>query len=310
MLKIIGVHGLLNKPDQSTLADWWEKSLREGLRKNERIEENLYDFELVYWSDLIYEEPLKSESQGSYKEGYVEEPYAEATSENLIEYSPDLMDRLRKFVSQYLGPAADYWKKYQIDDVMDLYISSREFFKDLRIYFKEEHSTTDRNGDKRQTRDVLKDELKNTLRSLKANKCILIAHSMGTIISYESLLDLGESDPELSIDAFLTIGSPLGIPEIRQRMLNNNPQANEPLRVPEILSGEWLNFADTRDTNALDPYLADDFSPNDQGVKFEDILVRNTYESPSGSINPHKSYGYLRTPEFSRNLHRLMGKCD
>ncbi len=31
---IIGIHGLANKPMRETLADWWEKAIREGLEVN------------------------------------------------------------------------------------------------------------------------------------------------------------------------------------------------------------------------------------------------------------------------------------
>ena len=36
---IIGIHGLANKPDKTTLSDWWEKSIREGLNKNVGVDD-------------------------------------------------------------------------------------------------------------------------------------------------------------------------------------------------------------------------------------------------------------------------------
>ena len=31
---IVGIHGLANKPEKDVLAEWWVKSIREGLAKN------------------------------------------------------------------------------------------------------------------------------------------------------------------------------------------------------------------------------------------------------------------------------------
>jgi len=50
---------------------------------------------------------------------------------------------------------------------------------------------------------------------------------------------------------------------------------------------------------ALDSHLSDDYDENDKGIKVQDDLVANNYQSPAGEPNHHKSYGYLRTPEFS-----------
>ena len=54
---------------------------------------------------------------------------------------------------------------------------------------------------------------------------------------------------------------------------------------------------------AIDAHLADDYLEH-HGVRCEDDLVHNDYEilKPGGREpdgNHHKSYGYLRTPEFS-----------
>lgn len=69
------------------------------------------------------------------------------------------------------------------------------------------------------------------------------------------------------------------------------------LQTPEGVFNKWVNFSDIRDLIALDYKLGDDFAPNSKGVKCEDKLVTNTY-TVNGIANPHKSFGYLRTPEF------------
>jgi len=46
--------------------------------------------------------------------------------------------------------------------------------------------------------------------------------------------------------------------------------------------------------------LGELYAPNPDGVRVVDCPVINAYRRPRGGRNPHKSYGYLRTPEFSR----------
>ena len=46
--------------------------------------------------------------------------------------------------------------------------------------------------------------------------------------------------------------------------------------------------------------LAALYAPNAAGVRVRDVPVINAYRRPDGAENRHKSYGYLRTPEFAR----------
>jgi hypothetical protein len=73
------------------------------------------------------------------------------------------------------------------------------------------------------------------------------------------------------------------------------------LQTPETVTKHWYNFSDIMDKIALDYKLADDFAANSHDVKCIDKLVTNTYVM-KGIANPHKSFGYLRTPEFIQCL--------
>jgi pimeloyl-ACP methyl ester carboxylesterase len=121
---------------------------------------------------------------------------------------------------------------------------------------------------------------------------MLIAHSMGSIIAYDVLAGAGRSLPGLRISHFVTVGSPLGLAPVKEILA-------APLRVPECVR-HWTNLADPRDHVARwDTRLASDFGENSAGAAISDHLVINGYVSPSGKPNPHKVYGYLRTPEMS-----------
>jgi len=103
------------------------------------------------------------------------------------------------------------------------------------------------------------------------------------------LRELGREDASLSIEHLVTIGSPLGLPHVKYKIMEENPL----IRTPSVVK-KWSNLADRRDPVALDIHLRDDYEANYAGVRVNDDLVMNDW----GGIN-HKSYGYLRTPEFS-----------
>jgi pimeloyl-ACP methyl ester carboxylesterase len=121
---------------------------------------------------------------------------------------------------------------------------------------------------------------------------MLIAHSMGSIIAYDVLAGAARTLPGLRIAHFVTVGSPLGLSPVKEILA-------APLRVPECVE-RWSNLADPRDHVARwDTRLSSDFRENSAGAAISDYLVVNGYASPSGAPNPHKIYGYLRTPEMS-----------
>ena len=124
---------------------------------------------------------------------------------------------------------------------------------------------------------------------------MLVAQSMGSIVAYDVLRDLGRTRPAMVIHHLVTIGSPLGMPYVLNRMRQEDPVVCTPSVVKR-----WTNQADRRDPIAIDVHLRDEYEPNEPKVAVEDALVLNTYRSPEGKRNHHKIYGYLRTPEFSQ----------
>jgi hypothetical protein len=61
----------------------------------------------------------------------------------------------------------------------------------------------------------------------------------------------------------------------------------------------WYNFSDLHDKVAFNYNLADDYGANSKNILAVDSVVYNDYEI-EGKRNPHKSYGYLRTPELAK----------
>jgi len=163
---------------------------------------------------------------------------------------------------------------------------------DLSRYYDIE---TTRNQMRRRLSDVL-------LRPENQDKrLMLIAHSMGSIIAYDVLRAIGKEAPSIRVDHLVTIGSPLGLPHVKNKIY----EENHLVRTPSVVKN-WTNFADRRDPVALDAHLSDDYEENDGGARVRDDLVINGYTGKSDEPNHHKSYGYLRTPEMSSAIRSFL----
>ena len=92
------------------------------------------------------------------------------------------------------------------------------------------------------------------------------------------------------------------LPHVKSNIHSERSYADVPVRTPTVVRNNWINYADRKDPVSVDSHLRDDFGPNDAGKRVVDDLVMNDYVSPGGQKSPHKSFGYLRTPEFSENL--------
>ncbi len=263
---IIGIHGLSNKAPRETLAEWWEKAILEGLRKNRRIDLNSINFRSVYWADVMYDHPDPDPDE-----------YKEAEPGALKRYRDNWLDFLRAQALDIAGDVIDSMKKlFGMDAIADLTLEHK--LPDLHKYYTEPSK-----------RDELRNRLKNAIIENKDKRIMIVAHSMGSIVAYDVLRSIGREDPSISIDHFITIGSPLGMPHVKYKII----QENALIRTPSVVK-KWTNFADRRDPVSIDIYLRDDYEENDLGVRVVDDLVMNDWEGIH-----HKSYGYLRTPEFT-----------
>jgi pimeloyl-ACP methyl ester carboxylesterase len=196
--------------------------------------------------------------------------------------------------------------------------------RDFAFYYDPKRKIKDRAGKMRVAHRVLMDELANAVVAERQNydgELIVIAHSMGTIIAYDVLRELGREIPGFKVEHFVTIGSPLGLPTVKANVLEENknrPKADW-VRTPTVVTKSWINYADRRDPVCLDNHLASDYGANISGIKVKDDIVLNDYcgerdahDRPAktrkdAKPNPHKSYGYLRTPELSQFLSSVVG---
>jgi hypothetical protein len=294
---IIGIHGLGNKPPFHTLQKWWEMSIGDGLNSiNHPFP--LFNFKFVYWANFVYSEPLDPKEKNVEHPLFLEDPYS---PEGKIERGEP--EPLQKKIRDYLERQLD---KLLLNEDLTINFSSisdfiiHHFFHDLEIYYSSNLPDEDRAN--YLAREAIRETLADTLRSHPNDEILLIAHSMGSIIAYDVLTKIV---PDITIDTLVTCGSPLGIPVIMNKIKAEQENNDQSLSVPENIARLWYNLSDLDDRVAINYNLADDYQKNSKGVAIIDKQVHNTYEF-NGEKNPHKSFGYLRTPEMSEIIYTFL----
>ncbi len=97
---------------------------------------------------------------------------------------------------------------------------------------------------------------------------IVIAHSLGTVVAYEALHTYAGNPRWANIKTFITLGSPLGIPNLIFEALHPRPSGGKGLWPPGIT--QWTNISDDGDIVALAKKLGPLFGP-----ELVDIRVHN-----------------------------------
>jgi pimeloyl-ACP methyl ester carboxylesterase len=293
---IIGIHGLHNKPPYRLLKTWWKRALKEGLLHNPG-HWTFFPLEMVYWADVLYASPLDPNLMDETDPLFVKYPYCPGT-----DFSTHPPNRWRQRALDGLEKLADRLfltedMTAKLESLSNLVI--RTYFRDLDCYYSDQPYR----GQKT-VRDEIRDRLLQHLLQHRNKDILLLAHSMGSLIAYDVLITYQDT---VKIDTLVTVGSPLGQPAIIARMVKDHFDQDRPSRLPtpDNIRTAWYNIADLKDRVALNYTLNDDFSPNQDGITPQDIIVRNTYRV-GGKSNPHTVYGYIRTPECSQRIYTFL----
>jgi hypothetical protein len=278
---IIGIHGLNDKPSKSNLTELWIEAIMDGLGRNEgRTSSEPPAFELVHWADVVHgPDRLPDWHYPQWpKEGRFPS-YADGFWDALRERAQDFVDTPLDAAKRWLGA----------DPVSDIVL--QHTLQDLGRYY-----------DESAVRDQLRARLRAALESAHTagKRIMILGHSMGSIIAYDALREIGRERRDIAVDHLVTLGSPLGLPSVKFRIW----QENDLVRTPSIVR-KWTNLAERRDPVAFDTHLAGDYRANDYGVAVHDDLVCNDTvpqrdSDKADEIDYHSAFGYLRTPELSR----------
>jgi hypothetical protein len=105
---------------------------------------------------------------------------------------------------------------------------------------------------------------------------VIVAHSLGTIVTYRLLREFAEANKPRQCPLYLTLGSPLGIDVVRRSF-------SLPRTRPKDIA-RWLNGADPEDFVALRPAL------DEQSFGWG---IDNISDIDNGYDDPHSIVGYL-----------------
>jgi hypothetical protein len=121
---------------------------------------------------------------------------------------------------------------------------------------------------------------------------VVVSHSLGTVVAYNLLRQKGQA-LGWKVPLFVTVGSPLGVTEIRNTVKSLSPPAQCP-----TCATAWFNAMDGRDVVALYPLTPAQFplSPVTPAI-VNKTDVRNKTE------NRHGIAGYLDDKEVARKIY-------
>jgi hypothetical protein len=145
------------------------------------------------------------------------------------------------------------------------------------------------------TEPAVKQEVLARVRELVGNDTrVVIGHSLGSVIAYEYLCHDGPA----SVELLVTLGSPLGIPNVIFDKLTPSPVRG--MGSWPGSAAAWLNVADPDDIVALRKDLAPLFSGSKPSKAVIDCLVDNGDE-------PHAIDRYLNTSQTGSALGDVLG---
>lgn len=159
-------------------------------------------------------------------------------------------------------------------------------------YFLFDKTFVGADGKSFQTRKELRMRLLRDLAAAaaQAEKVVVVAHSMGTMIAYDVLRNCPEC---VEVDTLITCGSPLGVTEVQDEL--KAIDASD-IDFPAAKLKRWVNIYDPLDpVCGVDPRLGDDFAPA------EGKSVLDQQESNWGSWR-HTITHYLSGKLLRQNL--------
>ncbi len=308
------IHGIANKPPSEKLLENWEAYLAQG---GLDLAAEGVTTSMVYWADILYAEPLAQEADFE----SVEEGLGAMETDEELEWIDDLPDEEKVFVESFrkklnfdqASPEEDDYEPPSLqaneDELKALpfeaiplpwFIKRRvmkALLKDVHHYLFNA-TFSPRPGEVYQVQDHIRslfvDQLKKDTSNLEGPH-VVVSHSMGTVISYDCLKNVSACP---TIDAYMTVGSPLGISEVYD---NFKPEYQQHDAFPsEKVGGNWVNVYDRLDPVAFDARIANDYRKDGNKVVIDE-RVHN-----SGKWR-HSSYKYYGQQALCEHLKELLG---
>ena len=276
-MKLIFIHGREQESfEAEDLKKIWTDTLNEGLKKNG----------LTLPKDVTIEFPYFGKLLKSMADNPDAIPFEDIATRDLLNILISEDEFLHDYLNEVLGHVDTSHERGLLNNetVQNLFeridqigflgdLSLKKFTKDVYLYLT--HS-----GIRKRINETI-------LEKMDANPCVVIGHSLGSIVSYDVL----KTNPKLKVNKLITIGSPLGISSIRKHLA-------PPVGMPECVKNGWFNAYDERDFVALKPLdaLSFPFKPP--------ILNKNDVINPTD--NRHGIIGYLNDKVVAKTIYEAL----
>lgn len=310
--KIIMVHGLASKPPREVTHELWRRTLIENIRVGHRqlakgLDANPQVFESAYWADAV---PHHVPDDIAYCRKL------EAQVEKVIAERRETKDRFHVGMGEKLG---GFFKDRGLD-LAKLLAGALTVKDDVMTHFLRETELYDQD---QYIADRIREPLETALRQAwdEGREPIILSHSMGSFISYDVLWRFAHRHTEgfkkynkKRVKMFVTMGSPLGDPTVRNLLFASHHQDHGRRQFPTNIE-RWHNYACLGDVVAHQKNFHQIFyQPMRKlrlfpgGKKFHSIdytelhnpfeVVTHAGNRKKEKRNPHKSYGYLAQPRL------------
>ena len=288
---IVFIHGLSNKPPAADLRRIWLDALRASVDGDRGFDLSAVGVRdsFVYWADQFYDTPLSPSDYESRSDELADSVSGDVqleADEWVIAMSAKFpMEEDEVFED---APVSDETEEYERIPI-PWFVK-----KKLMAHFLKEAHAYLFNVDG--VRDTIRTQVIDALNAASADSPkVLVGHSQGSMIAYDVLTGDDRCPP---VDGLLTLGSPLGVDEVQDKLVWTRTEG-----FPKKLSGDWVNVYDPFDVVArADPQLANDFRKGNEKV------VIDVKEENWGKWR-HSATKYFKGPKLRAQLRRLAGRA-
>ncbi|HZN71758.1 MAG TPA: hypothetical protein VFC00_08790 [Micromonosporaceae bacterium] len=237
MTVLVGVHGVGHQQaGRHQLLARWSLALADGLERAYGATVAVPDLDIAFYGDLVWQH--HQDRGKGVLDGGVWEEFDDDELRDLAASMRDLIGEHELAAAEQLPSAKGYTRVPQaivrLLSVLDtrfgptavvLFVSQ---FRQVRRYLRE---------------PLVKAEVDARVRGTVGGDCrVLIGHSLGSVVAFEFV----RQNPEHRLDLLLTLGSPLGLRMVRERMADPGHGSSAIWGVPGNVS-HWVNVRDVHD---------------------------------------------------------------
>ena len=283
-LQVVLTHGR-DKPFEipDTLQREWTDALRFGLRRVDAADAETVPVSFAFYGDLWRPDAAAAATRDFAAPDPAAEALAAAAAADMAAAAglpvPAPEAGTRDLADALSGPLAALDAHFHVGEFV-----LRQFLGDLSQYYTEPD-----------LRVATQDRVADTVLAA-GGPVILIAHSMGTIVSYDLLV----RRPELPVQALITCGSPLGLPSFHHYAVEAGGVAPFPSALPT-----WVNVYSRSDFATTVRQLAPLF-PAPDARHVDDVEAIGRKSGVTDLIAGHDPIVYLSSAALAGAVRDLL----